>query len=389
VHATRWTIRLLILGAVTLTSRAAAQGWHPALRLQGEVRYDNNPFLLDTARIRRLGAPTPADSVNGRFRDMTQVTDVIPIPALQLGLEGPGVGSRTLGVGAQLAYETNVHNPARRHAEMQFRIDQSLPHGGGLRLTADWRPSYFAKNYLADAIDLNANGRISGSEKRYAAARSNEIDMAVRYRHRLLKSTDRHPIGITAELQAGYLGRRYTAPFAGRSRSGPDAGGGFAVQIGPAWTLGVDYAVASLKSDVSTAILILDENVFGVDFNGNLTTTDSSARAAVMVDYSRVEREWGATLQGSAGAATVTAGYGRRTRQFSSTQLYDVVNRARRDVLKELTLAVDLRLAGGVHFDADVRRGRQTTDRGADPGSTGEVADYSRFVGSARLRYRF
>src|SRR6267378_4461015 len=331
----------------------------------------------------------PADSVNGRFRDMTQVTDVIPIPALQLGLEGPGVGGRTLGVGAQLAYETNVHNAARRHAEMQFRIDQSLPHGGGLRLTADWRPSYFAKNYLADAIDLNANGRISGSEKRYAAARSNEIDMALRYRHRLLKSTDRHPIGITAELQAGYLGRRYTAPFAGRSRSGPDAGGGFAVQIGPAWTLGVDYAVASLKSDVSTAILILDENEFGVDFNGNLTTTDSSARAAVLVDYSRVEREWGATLQGSAGAATVTAGYGRRTRQFSSTQLYDVVNRARRDVLKELAVGVDVRLTAGFHLEAGARRATQTTDRAADPGSIGEVADYSRFVASAGLRYRF
>jgi hypothetical protein len=147
--------------------------------------------------------------------------------------------------------------------------------------------------------------------------------------------------------------------------------------------------VASLKSDVSTAILILDENEFGVDFNGNLTTTDSSARAAVLVDYSRVEREWGATLQGSAGAATVTAGYGRRTRQFSSTQLYDVVNRARRDVLKELAVGVDVRLTAGFHLEAGARRATQTTDRAGDPGSIGEVADYSRFVASAGLRYRF
>jgi hypothetical protein len=379
----------LVALLATLAWAQTPKRWAPVARLRSEVRYDNNPFLLDTARILRLGAPTPADSVNGRFRDMTQVTDVIPIPALQLGLAGPGVGGRTLGVGAQLAYETNLHNAARRHAEIQFRIDQSLPRGGGLRFTADWRPSYFSKNYLADAIDLNANGLISGSEKRYAAARSNEIDMALRYRHRLLKSTDRHPIGLMAELQAGYLGRRYAAPFAGRSRNGLDAGGGLALQIGPVWTLGVDYAVASLKSDVSTAILILDENKFGVDFNGNLTTTDSSARAAVLVDYSRVEREWGATLQGSAGAATVTAGYGQRTRKFSSTQVYDVVNRARRDVLKELRADVDLRLGAGVHFDAGVRRAKQTTDRAGDPGSLGEVADYSRFVASTGLRFRF
>jgi hypothetical protein len=107
------------------------------------------------------------------------------------------------------------------------------------------------------------------------------------------------------------------------------------------------------------------------------------------VDYSRVERQLGATLAASAGAATVTAGYGQRTRKFSSTQVYDVVNRARRDVLKELRVDVDVRLGAGVHFDAGVRRAKQTTDRAGDPGSLGEVADYSRFVASTGLRFRF
>jgi hypothetical protein len=327
--------------------------------------------------------------VNGRFRDMTSATDVIPIPSLQLGLEGPGLGGRPLGVATDVAYETNIHNASRRHAELQLRIDQSLPRGGGLRATVDWRPSYFHKNYLVDAVDLNADSNISGSEKRYEAARSNEVDLSLRYRHRLLKSTTHRPLGITAELQAGYLGRSYAAPFPGRSRNGPDAGAGLSMQVGPAWTLGVDYAVASLKSDVSTAVLILDENEFGADFNGNLSATDANARAAVLVDYSRVERQLGATLQAIAGAATVSAGYGRRTRTFSSTQPYDVVNRDRRDALKELVLDVDVRLAAGVHVDLGARRATQTTDRAGDPGSTGEAADYSRFVASVGLRYRF
>jgi hypothetical protein len=97
----------------------------------------------------------------------------------------------------------------------------------------------------------------------------------------------------------------------------------------------------------------------------------------------------GATLQASAGAATVSAGYGRRTRKFGSTQLYDVVNRDRRDALKELMLDVDVRLAAGVHLDLGAKRASQTTDRAGDPGSTGEVADYSRFIASAGLRCRF
>jgi hypothetical protein len=159
--------------------------------------------------------------------------------------------------------------------------------------------------------------------------------------------------------------------------------------MGPAWTLGVDYGVASLGGDVDSAVLILDENEFGVDFNGNLTITDPSARAAVLLDYSRVERQLDVTLQGDVGAASVAVGYGLRKRRFSSTQPYDVVNRARRDRLHELTADVDLRLAAGLHMDFGVRRGAQTTDRAGDPGSVGEVADYSRFVASAGLRYRF
>jgi len=384
---------VLATAALTIAAGAAAQtaapSWRPTVRVQSEVRSDNNPFLLDTLHKQRLAAPTSADSVNGRFRDMNRATDVIAVPSLQVGLAGPGVGGRTLGLAADVAYEANFHNAARRHAELQFRVDQALPRGGGLRFTADWRPSYFHKNYLADAIDLNADSSISGHEKIYAAARSNEIDLTLRYRHRLLKFTDQRPVGITADLEAGYLARHYDAPFAGRSRNGPDAAGRLAVQLGTAWTVGADYAVASLGGNPSTAVLILDENVFDLDFNGNGSVTDSSARAAVLVDYSRVERQLGVRLQGDAGAAIVAVGYGRRTRTFSSAQPYDVVNRLRRDVLKELTATVDVRLAAGLHLDLGAQRGAQKTNRAGDPASLGDVADYTRFVGSAGLRYRF
>src|SRR6267143_1743170 len=383
------TAALTIAIAAGAAAQTPAASWRPTVRFQGDVRSDNNPVLLDTLHQRRLAAPTPADSVNGRFRDMTRVTDVIPIPSLQVGIEGPGLGGRRVGVAGEVVYEANLHNAARRHAELQFRIDQSLPRGAGLRFTADWRPSYFHKNYLADAIDLNADSSISGNEKIYAAARSNEIDLTLRYRHRLLKVTDQRPVGIAADLEAGYLARHYDAPFAGRSRNGPDAAGRLAVQLVTAWTVGADYAVASLGGDPSAAVLILDENVFGVDFNGNGSVTDSSARAAVLVDYSRVERQLGVTLQGDAGAAIVAVGYGRRTRTFSSTQPYDVVNRLRRDVLKELTATVDVRLAAGLHLDLGAQRGAQKTNRAGDPASLGDVADYTRFVGSAGLRYRF
>jgi hypothetical protein len=389
--------RLAIVTAAGLTilahAAAAQQGgrsWTPAARLQAEVRYDHNPFLLTSGRKRTLKAGSAADEQSGRFRGMQSATDVIPIPSLRLGIAGPGLGGRRLEIEADVAYEASLQNARRRHAELAVGIEQSLRRGGRLRLSADWRPSFFHKNYLADAVDLNGDGDIGPEERRYARGTSDEVDFALSYRHRLVKATKRRPLGVTAELDAGYLDRGYDAPFAGRSRGGPGAGAGLAFELGRRWVIALDYAFASFGGDAAQEVLILNENDFGQDFNGNLSTSDDSARAVVLVDRSRVEHELGVSVRGELGkAATIEVGYGRRLRNFSSSQPFDVVNRDRRDVRSELAAELDLWLASGVHLALGARRAAQGTNRAGDPGATGEVADYTRYVASAGLRYRF
>ncbi len=381
-------------GLAIFTRPAAAQqgdrSWHPAARVQADVQYDGNPFLLTAGRTSKLGAVSAADSQSGRFRDMESATDVIPIPSLRLGIAGPGLGGRPLEIAADVAYEANLQNGRRRHAELGVGIEQSLRRGGRLRLAADWRPSYFHKNYLADAVDLDLDGNIGPEERRYASGTSNEMDLSLSFRHRLVKSTKRRPLGVTAELEAGYLDRSYDAPFAGRGRSGPGAGAGLAFQASRRWVIGLHYAFASLGGDPAQEVLILNENDFGQDFNGNLSTSDDSARAVVLVDRSRAEHEIGLSVQGELGkAATLEVGYARRVRNFSSSQPFDVVNRDRRDTRNELAAELDLRLASGLHLVLGARRAAQSTNRAGDPGSAGEVADYTRYIASAGVRYRF
>lgn len=395
MHLPRCLLCLMAGSTLLIPAPAFGQEWRPTARLRSEVRLDDNPFLLDSEHRPRLAAPSSGDVASGRFRDMDNASDLIAIPSVDLGIEGRGLSGRRLTISADVAYEANLRNSARRHSEIELAAEQAIRPGGDLRFKADWRPSYFHKNYLADAVDLDADSNIAAAERVYARGTSREIDLGLRYRQRLVKPTDERALGVWMEVTAGYLDRRYEAPFAGRSRSGPDVGGGVAVQVGPVITLGVDYTVASLTSDPATAILILDETEFAVDFNGNLTTTDSSARASVLVDHSRVERQLDASLRANAGAATVTAECGRRTRRFGSDQPYDVVNRARRDVLNEVSLSAELRVGrgggggGGARLALGVRRGSQTTNRGADPGSAGDVADYTRHVWWAGVRYRF
>jgi hypothetical protein len=381
---------LALLTANPARAQQTRRSWRAAARVEGAVQYDGNPFLLTTGRKSRLAAVSAADSQSGRFRDMESATDVIALPALRLGIAGPGLGGRKLELNAGAAYEANLRNAARRHAELEFGIVQALPRDGRLRIDADWRPSYFHKNYLGDAVDLNSDGDIGPEERRYASGTSNEMDVSLRYRHRVVKSTKRRPLGVTAEFDVGYLDRRYDAPFAGRSRSGPGAGLALAFQVSRRWAFGLDYAFASLGGDPSQEVLILNENDFGQDFNGNGSATDDSARAAVLVDRSRAEHQIGLSVQGELGkAATLEVEFGRRMRTFSSRQPFDVVNRDRRDVRNELVGELDLRLASRLHLALRGRGTAQTTNRAGDPGSSGEVADYTRYVASAVLRYRF
>lgn len=390
------TVPILVwaaLGAVGAMPAAAQQRerpWKATARLQGEFRYDDNPFLLTAGRKRGLEQPSAADSQSGWFRDMESATDLVPVPALELGLEGPGVLGRTLAIEAKAAYEANLENARRRHAELGLRIAQSLSRGGRLRFGADWRPSYFHKNYLEDAIDFT--GDVDASERRYAAGASNEVDLSLNYRHRLVKSGKRRPLGVTGELAVGYFDRTYDAPFAGRSRRGPGAGVALALDLGRRWEIKFEYSYASLDADETREVLILDENAFGGvrDFNGNGSFSDDSARAFELVDRSRREQELGVSVQGElTGAVTVELGYGRRWRDFTSTESFDVANRGRDDTLDEFAANLDLRLASGLHLTLAGRRVVQDTNRAGDPGSTGEVTDYARHVASAGLRYRF
>lgn len=377
-----------------LTHPAAAQqgdrSWKATARVQADARYDDNPFLLTPLQKPKLQTVSAADALSGRFRDMTSATDAVPVAGVEVGLGGPGLFGRALEVSADVAYEVNTQNARRRHAEIIFGVEQALAKAGRVRLRADWRPSYFWKNYLSDAIDLSGDGNITADERIYRPGTSHELDVTLNVRRRLVKARASHPIGVRGDLEAGYFTRGYDAPFAGRDRRGPGAGAGIAVEVGPRWTVSLDYAYQALHADSTREVQVLDETEFGVDFNGTNGASDTEARAFELVDRSRTEQNLRATVETElSGGVTLRLAYARRRRDFSSTQPYDVSDRGRRDTRNELEAELTVRLAHGVRLTLGGAAARQTTNRAGDPGSTGEVADYSRRVVVAGLAYRF
>jgi hypothetical protein len=300
------------------------------------------------------------------------------------------LSGRALQISAEAAYEANAQNGRRRHAELRFDVEQALPKAGGLRLRADWRPSYFGKNYLSDAVDLSADGNISADERIYRPGTSRELDLSLNVRRRLVRSRSEPSVTVSGELEVGYYTRGYDAPFAGRDRHGPGVGAGIAVNTGPRWTVGLDYTYQSLHADVVREVQILDETAFGVDFNGTNGANDVDARAFELVDRSRTEQNLKASVETVvSGSVTVLLNYTRRTRTYSSSQPYDVSDRGRRDTRNEVEGEIVGRLAHALRLRLGAVLAKQTTNRTGDPGSTGEVADYTRHVFAAGLQYRF
>lgn len=378
------------VGQAPLAAQGRERQWSTSARTDIQITYDDNPFLLDTARMTKLRSPSSGDVASGRFKDMVSVADQIVTPSLVFGAKGPGLGRRSLELRGEIAYEFNIQNTRRKHADLGFVLQHSVTKGGQLRFDTGWQTNAFNKNYLADAVDLNVDGNITPDERRYAAALVRQLDLSLGYRQRLVKATKHRAFGLTGELAGTYGDKHYDDPFSGRSLTGPGGIAALDFELGRRWTLGINYSYAELDANRILEVLLLDETAFGQDLNGNGNATDLNARTVQMVDRSRKEQHIGATLESELGKrVTAKLGYDRRTRNFTSAEPFDVADNGRDDILNELAAALKFELGRAIELEIAGKHLKQTTNRAGDPASTGEVADYLRNVASASLSYRF
>jgi hypothetical protein len=362
------------------------RSWHVVPELRVDAEFDNNVFLLSTSKKDNVTNPSSAEIISGRYADMESANDVLTTVSAGVSLKGPGLFGRTSLVSPEVAYELYARNSARRNVSLALSLEQKVSAGSRLRLRGRLTPSYFARNYMADAVDQDLNGSITPEERVYESGEYREGEFGGDYRLRLAKSTKKHPFGASLQLGGGYYNRSYDAPLAGRDLHGPLMGAKLLMELGRRVSFEVGYDFSSLGASVSNQVLLIDEPDFGQDLNGNGTTTDIDARVLTPVDRSRNEHSLGASLQlALSKPADLTVGYERRWRQYTSDESLDVVNRGRRDARDQISadlrfrVAKDLRLRlGGIHSVQDL-------NRAGDP--AGEIDDYTRSQARLGLSY--
>lgn len=368
-------------------SRKTKKTWRVAPSIRIDAEYDDNIFLLDSGRKDNVEDPSSAEVISGRYADMKQASDVLTTVSAGFVLKGPGLFAKPALITPEVSYERYTHNAQRSNVGVGVSIQQEAG-AGRVRLKGKVTPRYFARNYLTDAVDQDANGSITEDERVYAPGEYSEGEFAADYRLSLSKATRRHPFGVSIQLGGGFSSRSYAAPLPSRNLDGPMAGAKLLLDLGRRLELDVGYDYSSMAGASATQVLLLNESDFNQDFNGNGTTTDLDARVATLVDRSRREHRAGATLQLELGKPLdLTMGYEYRWRQYTSSQPLDVSHRGRKDARHQVSgdlrfrLAKDLRVRiGGVHS-------RQDQNRNGDPGSLGEVDDYTRSQARLGLSY--
>jgi hypothetical protein len=360
----------------------AQKSWKAAVKVDAKGHYDTNTFLLSDRQRTRLQAALPDDQISGRYKDMNSVHDYIFTPSVKFLAEGPGLGGRKLGLEAGLNYDMYFLNPRRRHFNIDLAAEQNTSRNGRARVRFEYTPSYFYRNYLADATNYTTS--VLPSERVYKPDVYSQWDITVDYRHRLS--------GGKAALLArvGYLQRRNQAPFVGHDRNAPHMGGGLDFGLTKWWRVDGNYDLALVDSPRVQEVMILNEPDFGVDFNNDGNTSDFSIRTVQFVDRRHREHLFRASTKlGIRERSYFEFGFERRHRDFLSKEPFDVFHNGRTDNRDTFHVAFVSHLNESLQFSAGYKYIFENSNRPNDPGVVGEVNDYKRSVGFVGLSYRF
>ena len=359
-----------------------------AIKVEAKERYDSNIFLLSDKQQTRLQNAGPDEQISGRFNDMNSISDFIFTPGVKFLAEGPGIGGRKLGLEAGVSYDVYFRNPRRRHFNFELAATQNTSRNGRTRVKFGYTPSYFYKNYLADATNFTTS--VQPSERVYKPDVYSQWDITADYRYRLA--------GGKAALtgRVGYLQRRNQAPvgtfttFVGRDRNAPHFGGGLEFDLAEWWKVDGNYDFALVDSPRVQEVMILNEPDFNVDFNNDGNTTDLSMRTVQFVDRRHHEHLVRVSTRfGIREKSYLEAGFDRRHRNFLSKEPFDVFHNGRTDNRDTIRVEFVSHLSHGLQFATGYNYIIENSNRPNDPGVIGEVNAYKRNVGFVDLSYRF
>ncbi|MDH4227087.1 MAG: hypothetical protein OEV59_04955 [Deltaproteobacteria bacterium] len=351
-----------------------ADSWKGSLVLGVELTKESNIYNLTSKAADDLDINAPNDVASGRFKNMESVDDLIFSPSIFAIFKTPG--DSDIEIRPRLTYHMFTDNSEKSHPVFDIKVKKGFSGDKFLALETEYMTNVFKKNYLADAVDQNANNNISSSEKIYKGAYYTDTLVDIIYGQNLWKTMKTDGIGpifekISADVLLGVEYKEYDAPFAARSEDVLKIGAGVKFDFKGNISVRGAYLREQATTPVKAEIMILDETILGVDLNGVGGIAQTKAKTMQNIDRAhndntfslKVDVEfpsnwnWFVKLKHS-------------TQTYTSKEKYDFTHKDREDTLDSFGLGVekeiikDLRLAvewTKISEDAD-RKGVQLID---------------------------
>ncbi len=311
-------------GTVSMDGQGKAGGSDVSFFFETAVEYNDNVFQLSEDQKDSMENPEQADVLSGRYDGMENVSDVIVTPRIGLSLDALGFAGGRIRTGIWGQYRCFRENHEKNDFEAGGSVAQDVGERGKVQFKWTYLHDAFRKNYLSDADDDNGNGNIARDERTYSAARYDEFEGSLSYRHTLIKEKGNVLSKLDIEPFGGSSFRTYEPVFDNRDRK--TATCGLVVRLGFLSRIQLDLAwqYDRLSSPGDEELVLYDETVRSVDVNGDGEIREN---AALTTNIDRSCTRHGFSIAPSFNVTddfAVFAGYEWRTSDYSSDNALDV-----------------------------------------------------------------
>jgi opacity protein-like surface antigen len=244
---------------------------------QTSVEYSDNVFQLSNEKKDKMESRDHEDEVNGRYRDMDSVSDIILAPLLGADLTLDNPFGNDLTFSPSLKYNIYSRNPAANFLEAKLEVKTVIGKNDRVNLEFEWLGGRFKKNYMSGANDRNGNNSISKDERIYSAAVYDEYGGEVAYKHTLLKRKHDLISRVDVEPFLGWRHRIYNSTYTNRNKR--TFGGGIAIELELLSRLSIDaaYAFEDVRTRNDKELVLFDETLYGIDANNDGDIVDNAA----------------------------------------------------------------------------------------------------------------
>lgn len=350
----RLVVTLFVFGFVFTPNVLWAKG---GFSYEATFETDSNVYNVKDKRKDDIDNPSAAEKISGRYDDMESSDDRVMTQTFTFSSSGKGSDGGKVYFNGGLKYDFYFSNTEYSYATMFMDLSKKTSSGNTFGLDLKYSPDRFKKNYIAGAPSAGDPDNVQSDERVYEQGVVSDLKALLYFKTEMSKEVD-------MLFGLGYLTKAYDEPFSGRDRDGFFVPVEVGYKVNKDFSLGFNYEFESVTNDVHKEFVLIEEDVYGVDINGDGGFGGAGQLSIAEVD---VDRSYESHTFGLSGSVKIQknmrlkVGYEIMDKSYSSDEEYNEGHKDRNDERKTTYVKLTYN-----DFGVGIKRVSQDADKGSD-----------------------